>query len=87
MQFFSVENFEKKKKKKKSFVAPSPMFEIYQAGHPFLMGENYSFHGGCTETMSWHGLAVGPHRLMVGIVGPLVQNVPAGPSGSSRMGC
>ena len=37
MQFFSVENFGKKKN---SFVAPSPMFEIYQAGHLFLMGKN-----------------------------------------------
>lgn len=50
MQFFSVENFEKKK----SFVAPSPMFEIYQAGHPFLMGENYSFHGGVLRP--WVGM-------------------------------
>lgn len=84
MQFFLLRILEKKI----AFVAPPPMFEIYvELVILLLTGKITVFTGAVLKDVSWHDWPCGPHRLMIGTVGPLAQNVSARPSGSSRMGC
>ena len=56
MQFFSVENFGKKKK---ALLPPPPCLKSIRLVICFSWGK-ISFHRDHTESMSWHGLAAWP---------------------------